>query len=265
MDYFSDLQFVCFGNSKDTMGISRDRYFDYYGLQFIRSGEIYVDCEGVAPWQAYGPVLFLTAPGRKFTYYTPSGSRDHSYVCFRGDRVERYLSGGLLPPPGEKIAITEEKEFSSVMTDIIHQIRRRTKKSSCEAVLLLEKALFLSVNQPPPRQVGAFNYKIITDFAEKIAEHPEQEWKIGETAAACDLSEVHFRRLFQRETGLPPNRYILEQRIRYAAHLLETTDMLVKEIAFVSGFGGEFYFSRQFSRIMKQSPTEFRKKLQKGL
>ena len=262
MDYFSDLEFVCFGSSKNATGITRDRLFEYYGLQYIRGGEIYVKCEGEAPWLAEGPVLFLTGPEKKITYYTPNGEgREHIYVCFRGERVNRYISGGLMPEIGKMIRITEEKEFMEVMTAIVRQLQKCSRTSYGEAVLLLEKALLFSMNQPAPRQAGSFNHKIISDFAQKIAEHPEQEWNVAEEAERHGLSEVHFRRLFRRETGFSPNRYLLEQRIRYAVHLLETTDMLVKEIAFASGFGGEFYFSRQFTKIMKQSPTEFRKKI----
>ena len=259
MDYFSDLEFVCFGSSKHATGVTKDRSFDYYGLQYIRGGEIYVQCDEGPAWLAEGPLLFLTGPGKRFTYHTPSGGREHYYVCFRGERVNRYLDGGLMPEIGEKIIITEEKEFTSLMGEIVRQLQKNSRTGFGESVLLLEKALLLSMNQPAPRQAGAFNHKIIADFAEKIAEHPEKEWNIGAFALENKLSEVHFRRLFRRETGYSPNHYILQQRIRYAAHLLQTTDMLVKEIAFASGFGGEFYFSRQFSKFMKQSPSEFRK------
>ncbi|MBE6406483.1 MAG: helix-turn-helix domain-containing protein [Lentisphaerae bacterium] len=261
MDYFSDLEFVCFGSSKHATGVTKDRSFDYYGLQYIRAGEIYVQCGDHPAWQAEGPLLFLTGPGKKFAYHTPCGGREHIYVCFRGERVSRYLAGGLMPEPGQKILITEEKEFTSLMEEIVRKLQKNSRTGFGEAVLLLEKALLLSGNQPAPRQAGAFNRKIITDFAEKIAEHPEKEWNIEEAAAENRLSEVHFRRLFRRETGCSLNQYILQQRIRYATHLLQTTDMLIKEIAFSCGFGGEFYFSRQFSKFMKQSPSEFRKNI----
>lgn len=260
MDYFSDLEFVCFGSNKHANAKARERSFDYYGLQYIRSGEIYVKCEDQPPWQSSGPVLFLTAPGKKFTYFTPCGTREHFYVCFRGARTQRFLSCGLLPVPGEKILITEEKEYTSVMTEMVRKLQKCSRTSHGEAVLLLEKALLLSRHQQEKKK-EPFHHKSITEFAEKIAEKPEKNWNIGEAAESCALSCVHFRRLFRKVTGYTPNRYILEQRIRYAVHLLETTDMFVKEIAFHCGFGGEFYFSRQFTKIMKQSPTEYRKKI----
>lgn len=260
MNYFSDLEFVCFGYSRVTTGLTRDRLFDYYGLQYIQAGEICVEQEGAPPWTAEGPVLFITGPGRKITYYTPEGTRSHVYLCFRGDRVTRYLDSGLLPSVGEKINITEPKDFFATVLSAVRLLKKQGRTAHGEAVLLLEKALLLSQNQPSARQQGAFSRGIIHDLVERIAEHPEYNWNISAEAKKHNLSEVHFRRLFQLETGNPPLRYILEQRIRYASHLLLTTDMRIKEIAFACGFGGEFYFSRQFTRIMKQAPTEFRNK-----
>ena len=260
MNYFSDIEFVCWGSPKYTDSGLKDRVFDYYGLQFIRSGEICVSCEDGTSWQATGPVLFLTGPGKTFTYYTPNGTREHLFACFRGDRVRRYIESGLMTlPVGKKIPITAEKEFFPIMEQLVRNLRKQSRTSFGEAVLLLEKALLFAANQPPDRKVDAFNLKIINELADKIAEHPEKQWDIAAFAASHELSEVHFRRLFCQKIGTPPNRYILNQRIRYAAHLLQTTDMLIKEIAFECGFGGEFYFSRQFTKIMKQSPSEFRK------
>ena len=56
MDYFSDLEFVCFGNSKHANGRTKDRSFDYYGLQYIKGGEIYVQCGEKPAWQAEGQI-----------------------------------------------------------------------------------------------------------------------------------------------------------------------------------------------------------------
>lgn len=262
MDYFSDINFVVFGASRKNTTTASERFFDgYYGLQFIRSGEIFVRC-GENEWHDSGPVVFFTSPGRKFTYYTPHGSRDHLFVCFRGPRVQRYLTSGLLPDiSGKKFQITDVENFSSVMEQLLRMLRRRTPMSHGEAVLLLEKAMLLTANQPPPQKKGVFNRMFIRELAEKISEHPERQWNFQAEAEKFNISEIHFRRLFIQETGISPKNFVIRHRITHAAALLQSTDMRIKEIAFECGFGGEFYFSRQFSRIMKQSPSEFRKKI----
>ena len=248
MDYFSDLSFVCYGSLRKARSIFRNHYFDgYYGLQFIRSGSIRVSCDGVAPWQTNGPVLFITGPGKRFSYCSPEGSRDQIHVCFRGDRVRRYIETGLLPfETGERILITAPEELSHTMESIIRYLRRgdSSPENHGNAVLLLEKALLLIQNQPLPDQGSSCRLEGIRCLAERIAEHPEKKWDFLKEAAELNLSEVHFRRLFQREHGSSPLQFVLNHRIDTAAQLLVSTDMLIKEIAFECGFGGEFYFSR---------------------
>lgn len=263
MEYFSDLEFVLWGGCRKSTASCRGHLFDgYYGLQFIRSGEIYVNCEGGEPWTASGPLVFFTFPGVRFSYHTPSGSRDHLYVCFRGERVERYLQGGLLAAgPGRKVRITDVSGFSDAVEALFRILRRsggRGGSAHGEAVLQLERTLLLAASQPSLRPKGSFDRKIIRSLAEEIAEHPARPWDFRDIAEEYGISPVHFRRLFARETGFPPRSFLLEQRIRLAVQLLRSTDMRIKEIAYECGFGGEFYFSRQFRKRMDQSPMEYR-------
>ena len=263
MDYFSNLEFVCFGNTRKSNRINANRYFDgYYGLQFILSGEIMVDCEGSEVWQSSGPLVFFTSPGRRFTYGTPCGFRHHFFICFKGERVKQYIDGGLIPEhPGVEIPITAADELTNILEDLIRTLRRNTRTSHGEAVLMLEKALLLVANQPENhrrRHVGAVE---IRELAEKIAEHPEYEWDFRNIVREYGISEVHFRRLFVQETGSAPLHYVLLHRVHAAAGLLLSTDMRIKEIAYQCGFGGEFYFSRQFRKIMNMSPSDYRKNI----
>ena len=263
MEYFSDLEFVLWGGCRSSTASCRHHLFDgYYGLQFIRSGEIHVECEGAESWTTSGPLVFFTFPGLRFSYHTPSGSRDHLYVCFRGERVGRYLLGGLLPAePGRKVRITDVSGFSDSMTALFRILRRIGGSGTAahgEAVLQLERTLLLAASQPPLRSKGSFDRKIIQSLAEEIAEHPARSWDFRDIAEEYGISPVHFRRLFARETGFPPRYFLLEQRIRHAVQLLRSTDMRIKEIAYECGFGGEFYFSRQFRKRMNQSPKEYR-------
>lgn len=252
--YFSDLEFVGFGKAINSTNVIKNRFFDgYYGLQFIRSGHFIMDCDDES-WKGSGPLIFITAPGKKFTYYSPHGA-DHLFTCFKGERVARYLAGGMLPPPGKKITITAVDEFTDVMDNLIRCLRRHTINSHGEAVLLLEQALLLSLSQPVSHHQSAGLKKLV----DRIAEHPEIDWDFKKEAAELEISEVHFRRLFQRETGTPPRQFVVIHRVRRAAEMLRMTNMRIKEIAYTCGFGGEFYFSRQFGKIMQFSPSEYRK------
>jgi len=77
-------------------------------------------------------------------------------------------------------------------------------------------------------------------------------------ANACHLSIEHFHELFRAATGLPPHRYLLQQRIDQAARELVQTDATMEVIADQLGFHDAFHLSKQFKRHRGMSPKAFR-------
>ncbi len=54
-------------------------------------------------------------------------------------------------------------------------------------------------------------------------------------------------------------KYLLDQRIRNAQILLETSDLTITEIAHSLGYENPMYFSRVFHKAKGLSPTKYRK------
>ena len=68
-----------------------------------------------------------------------------------------------------------------------------------------------------------------------------------------------FRRLFKQYTGLAPAQYVAQLRLQRAKELLSTTSKSVKEIAVEMNYESVDYFSTQFRRQTKMTPTQYRK------
>jgi len=80
--------------------------------------------------------------------------------------------------------------------------------------------------------------------------------KLAELAHA---SESHFIRMFRRELGRTPARYVQERRVASAVELLLGTSLSVDEIAERCGFANRYHFSRVFAQLMLHPPARFRK------
>ncbi len=68
----------------------------------------------------------------------------------------------------------------------------------------------------------------------------------------------YLSRLFNAEHGLSLNRFIREERLSRAAHLLRTTDLPVKVIARMAGFSDPGYLDRCFRRRFGSPPRQYR-------
>jgi AraC-like DNA-binding protein len=91
---------------------------------------------------------------------------------------------------------------------------------------------------------------IETRYAEKIT--------LDDLARKAHLSKRHFQRIFQECVGRSPIDHLLHIRVQKAAELLSHSERTITEIAFDCGFGDSNYFTRQFRKIMSQTPKQYR-------
>ena len=82
---------------------------------------------------------------------------------------------------------------------------------------------------------------------------------LGDWAKATGWHPVHFERVFKRETGLAPMRWLEERRMETARQYLCATRKRVREIAESVGYPDPFYFSRVFHKHFGQPPLRYRK------
>ena len=92
---------------------------------------------------------------------------------------------------------------------------------------------------------------------ERIETGPPQT--VSELARAVRLSPAHLQRLFKQETGVHISDLLSESRLCNAAQLLATTDMEIKEVAYLAGYQHHSSFVRAFQRRFGLSPKEYRR------
>jgi AraC family transcriptional regulator of arabinose operon len=88
----------------------------------------------------------------------------------------------------------------------------------------------------------------------------KQPFHLPALAKECGLSVSRLSFLFRRQMGRTPGKFVEEQRLSHAAHLLRRTALSVGEIASECGFADPFYFTNRFRRHHGMSPTRFRER-----
>ncbi|BBH69487.1 AraC family transcriptional regulator [Actinoplanes sp. OR16] len=86
----------------------------------------------------------------------------------------------------------------------------------------------------------------------------DQPLAVADLAGRAHLSPRTFARRFREEIGVTPLQWILEQRVRLAQELLETTDEPIERVARRAGFGTGAGLRQHFGRVLGISPQSYR-------
>jgi AraC-like DNA-binding protein/PAS domain-containing protein len=106
---------------------------------------------------------------------------------------------------------------------------------------------------------GGLSVGALRRVCEFIESHLEENIGLDAMAAQAHLSVYHFARAFKFSTGVPPHRYVMEQRVKRAQHLLVQTDLPLAAIASAVGFSDQGHLSRQFRALAGTTPSSYRK------
>jgi len=99
----------------------------------------------------------------------------------------------------------------------------------------------------------------VSPTVEHLIGHCTEPLTRDDLARHAGLSVAHFSLLFQRQTGLSPIQFLIQQRMRRACQLMDTASLTIREVAARVGYEDPYYFSRLFSKSMGCSPRQYRR------
>lgn len=113
--------------------------------------------------------------------------------------------------------------------------------------------------RPVVRNVGSDDGRAsLTAVLDWARQHLDQPLTVAQLARQAHMSERTFARQFRDAFGTSPLQWLVEQRVRMAQELLETTDEPVERIAGRAGFGSAVNLRQHFRRITSVSPQTYR-------
>lgn len=100
-------------------------------------------------------------------------------------------------------------------------------------------------------------------LVEKVREYVDQNYfKDLTLQRISDLFYVnpyYLAHIFKKDMGDSPINYLIKTRLNTARNLLLSTDLSIKEIAFLTGYDNPLYFSVAFKKLFGTSPIKLRK------
>lgn len=243
------------------------KIYDYYLLHYVESGKGTYKTEQRTYHLKKGD-LFLIHPSQLVSY--KSDDTDpwrYRWIAFTGTEADEQVrhTGFTLDLPVSSAG--EQEQFSTLLGLMQQAFYDKKENAHLTALgclyfvfalakerLLLESALPLT-----NAKVGGTVKQMIQYMSTQYA-HPIS---IEQMCTTLGYNRAYLSRIFKKETGLSPVTYLLKLRIDKSRQLLrERPELSVEQVSASVGLPDALYFSRQFKRFYKQSPTAYRKQVQ---
>ncbi|MBE6389733.1 MAG: helix-turn-helix transcriptional regulator [Lentisphaerae bacterium] len=102
----------------------------------------------------------------------------------------------------------------------------------------------------PPRDIVTHALNYMNNCYFKV------DLSISEIASFLGITPQYLNKIIHRATGKTTRKNLMEIRLKHARELLENTNYLVKEVATLTGWRSQFYFSNVFRAAYGVSPNE---------
>jgi len=113
--------------------------------------------------------------------------------------------------------------------------------------------------------VQASDRQPLRELCAWIVDHPNEDLAVDRLARRVAMSPRHFARVFGREMGMTPARYVEQVRVEAARRRLEESANGVDAIADACGFGTAETMRRAFLRIVRVPPSAYRGRFRSAL
>ncbi len=101
---------------------------------------------------------------------------------------------------------------------------------------------------------------LVQQACRRLADSIADADSLPNLAADLGIGYERFRKVFRRHVGIAPGEYRIRRRIDRARELI-IQNRSSKEIAGILGYADQFVFSKQFKRLVGESPEAFRRRM----
>ena len=159
-----------------------------------------------------------------------------------------YTSAGVTAGMDLALALVEQDHGHAVALEVARELvlflRRPGGQSQFSAQLALQAA-----DRTPLRELQAW-----------IVDHPAGDLSVPALAARVAMSPRNFARVFVREVGSSPARFVEAVRLDAARRRLEESSNGIEAVAAECGFGSAESMRRVFLRHLRVGPSAYRRR-----
>lgn len=101
------------------------------------------------------------------------------------------------------------------------------------------------------------HFRRFTALRNQLFASPQERRRVGELAAAVNMSRSYFQHIYKELFGVPVMADIIASRLEYAKYLLRSGSFSVGEVATQCGYENDVHFIRQFKKMVGVPPGRY--------
>lgn len=168
----------------------------------------------------------------------------------------------FLEQPGV-IELNPSPLIKSVFLSSLEYLRLSGKESTIAMELTFKELLVNLLREKESNPFYLYLSWLCNDeavsFIKLMRENSHLNFSTKELARTAGMSESTFKRIFEQHFGVPPGKWLQEQRIARAIVMLSNSKTTISEIAFQLGYSDTAAFSKAFKKATRLNPSDYYK------
>ena len=240
-----------------------------YNYEVLKNAVIHYVTKGYGTFKFNGKVynlkqgdIFILLKGMQVEYVASIDDPwEYYWIGFSGSNANEYLNRTSIT----NSCVANCEENSKIPQIILNmcEISKTYNPSSSDDILLLKElySLLYALIEEFPKP---FEYKdkelhtYIQDALNFINSNYMHSITVQEIADYVNLSRSYLYKMFIKNLGISPQRYLINLRMYKATLLLKGTKFPIGEVANSVGYSDSLLFSKTFSKHFSMSPLNYR-------
>ncbi len=236
-----------------------NHFHDYYVIGFIEQGKRYLQCGNEEYILNSGDVIIFNPQDPHSCEQVDGRTLDYRCINVQPEVMRHYVHEitGKHYLPRFTQAVLFQSELASPLHDLHQMLLDEQADFQKEELFLflLEQLLreYSDAGAPVPAQELTSEIKMICQYIEG---HYTENITLNQLTELTGLSKYHLLRLFTKQKGISPYRYLETIRISQAKRLLEQ-GVLPMEVALQTGFSDQSHFTNFFKKLIGLTPKQY--------
>lgn len=231
--------------------------FDTFNFSLITRGKGFYQHGKSCKYEISAPCVITQWPNEKMKYGPIDDSWEEIYLIYDATCMDYFTNCGFISQQRRWWKIMQNASFIQSCEQLLSHAQKQTSPEIADQIDRLAEQVILT-SLLPCKQIIDSKGKTILAIKELIDSKPCYKYNFTALAAKYNLSESVFRRSWRKYVGVPPQHYLIEQRMKIARKMLLETTLNISEIAWQLGYEDALYFSRLFHKFTGTSATTYR-------